>query len=132
MSRQEVYRDIEGTLGLVPGFIQGLPDEALGPYWEAMKRYQLSETLIPLKYKQLIGLAVSAAIHCPYCTFFHTEAAKLMGATGAELEETANLARETSGWSTYLHGIRFDLERFKDEFRRAIEYIKTKTLGKAE
>jgi len=79
VSRQEVYKDIEGTLGLVPSFIQGLPDEALGPYWEAMKRYQLSETLIPLKYKQLIGLAVSAAIHCPYCTFFHSEAAKLMG-----------------------------------------------------
>lgn len=128
MSRQEIYKEIEETCGLVPEQFKSLTDEALGPSWELFKTYQMSETLIPLKYKQLIGLAVAAAIHCPYCTLFHSESAKLMGATSAEIEETVYLAKETAGWSTYVNGIRLNMERFKDEVGRIVEFVKSKTL----
>lgn len=47
-----------------------------------------------------------------------------MGATGAEVEEAAQLAKETAAWSTYLNTLRLDFERFKDELRRAVEFIK--------
>jgi AhpD family alkylhydroperoxidase len=133
MSRQEVYKEIEQTLGLVPEQFKVLPEEALGPNWELFKRYQLSDqTLIPPKYKQLIGLAVAGAIRCPYCTVFHSEAAKLMGATSAELEEAVHVAKETQGWSTYLNGLRLDFERFKDEVRRVVEYVKARTLSRTD
>ncbi|MBI2848924.1 MAG: carboxymuconolactone decarboxylase family protein [Chloroflexi bacterium] len=132
MSRPEIYREIEQTLGLVPEFFQSLPDTTLGHEWELMKRFQFSEdTSIPIKYKQLIGVAVSAALRCPYCTLFHTEAARLMGATSAEIEECVALAKDTSGWSAYLNGLRFDLERFRSELGRIIEYVKGVMLKKA-
>lgn len=125
MTRQEVYHEIEQAMGLVPEQFKLMPEEALGPNWELFKRYQLSDqTQIPPKYKQLIGLAVAGAIHCQYCTLFHSEAAKLMGATDAEVEEAAQLAKETAAWSTYLNTLRLDFERFKDELRRAVEFIK--------
>lgn len=112
-------------MGLVPEQFKLMPEEALGPNWELFKRYQLSDqTQIPPKYKQLIGLAVAGTLHCQYCTLFHTEAAKLMGATDAEIEESAHLAKETAAWSTYLNTLRLDFERFKDELRRGVEYIK--------
>jgi AhpD family alkylhydroperoxidase len=129
MSRQEIYKEIEGMCGMVPEQFKVLTDEALGPSWELFKRYQMSEdTLIPPKYKQLIGLAVAGAIRCPYCTLFHSEAAKLMGATTAEIEEVSMLAKETAGWSTYLNTLRLDYERFKDEVSRIVEFIKSASL----
>lgn len=131
MTRQEIYKDIEDTCGLVPEQFKMLSDEALGPSWELFKRYQMSDqTLIPPKYKQLIGLAVAGAIHCPYCTLFHTEAAKLMGATSAEIEEASYLAKETAGWSTYVTTIRLDFERFKDDVRRVVDFVKSTTMRK--
>ncbi len=132
MSRQDVYKEIEQTVGLVPEFFKLLPEEALGPNWELFKRYQLSDqTLIPPKYKQLIGVAVAGALRCQYCTLFHSEAAKLMGATSAEIEEAVHVAKETAGWSTYLNGLRLDFERFKDELRRVVEFVKSSTLKRA-
>lgn len=132
MTKQEIYKDIEQTCGLVPEQFKVLPEESLEHDWELFKRYQLSDqTAIPAKYKQLIGLAVAGAIRCPYCTLFHTEAAKLMGATGAEIEEAVHLAKETAGWSTYLNGLRIDFDVFKDELRRIVDYAKAVALRKA-
>jgi AhpD family alkylhydroperoxidase len=37
-----------------------------------------------------MGLAVAANVKCPYCQYFHPHAARLRGATGAELEEAAS------------------------------------------
>lgn len=93
MSRAEVEADIKETLGLVPHFFSAIPDELLAPEWQIFKRMELGQTLIPNKYKELIGVGLHAETKCHYCTLFHTEAAKLFGATDEEIQEAVHYAR---------------------------------------
>ena len=71
--------------GLVPSFFARIPESLLDLEWELMKRIELNETLIPNKYKELIGVAVHAETKCRYCTLFHQEAAKLFGPEGGSV-----------------------------------------------
>lgn len=122
--RHEVDRDIEETLGLVPEFFKKVPDYLLPTEWASFKSLELSDqTAIPNKYKELIGLAVSGATRCRYCCYFHTEAAKLFGATEDEVTETALIAKNTMGWSTYLNTMQFDYDEFIAEFDRITTYV---------
>ena len=114
-SRNEVEAEIKQTLGLVPSFFGRIPDDVLDHEWQLFCRMELGETLIPNKYKELLMLAVHAETHCRYCSLFHTEAAKLFGATEAEIQEAVHLAKHTVGWSTYLNGMREDEQRFAEE-----------------
>jgi AhpD family alkylhydroperoxidase len=123
--RHDVDRDIEETFGLVPEFLKSIPDYLIPTEWASMKSLQLSdETAIPNKYKELIGLAVSGATRCRYCCYFHTEAARLFGATEDEITETALIAKNTMGWSTYLNTLQFDYDSFVREFDQATEHIR--------
>ncbi len=47
---------------------------------------------IPVKYRELIAIAVSLATQCPYCLDAHTRGAKRAGATKEEVAEAAMLA----------------------------------------
>src|ERR1700741_4009760 len=79
--RREVDRDIEEVFGRVPEFFQRVPDYLLPTEWGSFKSLMLSDqTVIPSKYKEMIGLAVSGAPRCRYCAYFHAEAARLFGA----------------------------------------------------
>jgi AhpD family alkylhydroperoxidase len=125
MSRADVNRDIEETLGLVPKFFQEVPDYLIESEWLSFKSLQLSdETAIPNKYKELIGLAVSGATRCRYCVYFHTEAARLFGATDDEITEASLIAKNTMGWSTYLNSMAFDYDEFVEEFDRIAEHVR--------
>jgi AhpD family alkylhydroperoxidase len=121
----EVRQDIETTFGRVPMFFDTVPDGLLPTEWESFKRLQLSDqTAIPNKYKELIGLAVSGATRCKYCVYFHTEAARLFGATEEEIVETALMAKNTMGWSTYLNTLQFDYDEFVAEFDQITAHIR--------
>jgi AhpD family alkylhydroperoxidase len=123
--RQAVDRDIEETLGLVPEFFQSVPDYLLPTEWASFKSLQLSDqTAIPNKYKEMIGLAVSGATRCRYCVYFHTEAARLFGASEEEITETALIAKNTMGWSTYLNTLNFDYSKFTDEFDQVTAHVR--------
>jgi AhpD family alkylhydroperoxidase len=125
MTKEQIYKDIEKTLGLVPTMFKLIPEASLELEWQLFKRLQLEESPIPPKYKELIGVAVASAIRCPYCAFFHTETAKLNGATAAEIEDAVHYAKSSLGWSTYVNGMQIDLERFKTEIRKVSEYVKS-------
>ncbi len=125
MTRAEVEADLRETLGLVPGFFGGLPDSLLASEWTSFKSLVLAETAIPNKYKELIGLAVSGATRCQYCTYFHTEAAKLFGATEEEIQEASLVAKNTMGWSTYLNSARYDYDTFKQEFDQIAAHVRS-------
>ena len=114
--RHEADRDIEATLGLNPEFLQRVPDYLLPTEWASFKSLVFGETAIPNKYKEMIGLAVSGATRCRYCAYFHAEAARLFGASEDEITETAMIAKNTMGWSTYLNTLQFDYDRFTSEF----------------
>jgi len=125
--RQMVYKDIEQTLGVVPTFLKLVPDSALEMEWNLMKQVQLAEGPIPNKYRELIGIAISAITHCRYCSFYHTEIAKLNGATEAEIEDAVHFAKSTAGWSTYVNGMQLDYDQFTKEISKAVGYIQSQT-----
>jgi AhpD family alkylhydroperoxidase len=123
-ARQKTYADIEATFGFVPGFLETLPDASLELEWRTLKAVQMEPGAIPNKYRELIGLAVAAARGCEYCTYFHTQFARLNGATDAELEDAVHYAKSNLGWSTYLHGMRYDHDRFRKDVDRICEHAR--------
>jgi AhpD family alkylhydroperoxidase len=123
MSRKAVYAEMETILGQVPSFFKGLPDDTIEAEWELFKRFELSETSIPPKYRELIGAAVAAAQHCWYCSHFHSALARFHGASEAEVQEASHLAKFTAGWSTYLNGTLLDREQFLKELSEIGQHL---------
>ncbi len=124
VTREQVYQDIKNTLGLVPSFFKTLPDSSLELEWMLMKKVQMEPGAIPNKYRELIGLGISAVSKCKYCTLFHTEMAKLNGATDAEIEDAVHFAKSNAGWSAYLNGMQTDFEQFKKEIKQMAEHAR--------
>ncbi len=59
---------------------------------------------IPLKYRELIAVAVGITTQCVYCIDGHTQAAVRAGATEAELAETAWVATAIRAGGGFTHG----------------------------
>lgn len=116
MSAQAAYRDIEKTLGIVPGFFKQFPAVGIAGAWAEFKSIQLNpNTKLDGKTKDLIGLGVASQIPCQYCVYFHTAAAKANGATDEEIREAVAMAAIARHWSTVLNGMQVDLAGFKRE-----------------
>jgi AhpD family alkylhydroperoxidase len=124
MTRNEVYREIEQAMGLVPAMFKALPDSSLEFEWQLFKKVQVEETAIPNKYRELIGVGVAAIMRCRYCSYYHTEIAKLYGATDAEIEDAIHFAKSSAGWSTYINGLQINFEEFTHEIDQACEHIR--------
>jgi len=124
MTRQEVYAEIKTMFGLVPSFFKALPDSSLELEWNLMKTVQFEEGAIPNKYRELIGLGIAATTKCRYCVVFHTQAAKLFGASDAEIEDAIHFAKSSAGWSTWLNGYAFDFDTFKNEVAQMVEFAR--------
>lgn len=122
-TRTQINQEIKETLGLVPSFFERIPEEALDEEWTLFKRWELEETLIPNKYKELLMLAVHAETRCRYCTLFHTEVARMFGATDEEIQEAVHLAKHTVGWSVYLNGMQTDYDQFAEELEQIGEHM---------
>ncbi len=123
--RQKVYDEITAAFGFVPGFFKTIPDISLAHEWNALKTVQMAPGAIPNKYRELIGLAVASVRGCDYCTYFHTEFARLNGATDAELEDAVHFAKSNAGWSTYLAGIQYDYNQFKKDVDDICNHVRT-------
>ena len=113
---EETLADIEASVGLVPGFMEAVPEDALVHEWPVFKQYVLGESVIPPKYRELVELAVAATLKCPYCEAFHRGAAQLHGASEEELAEVGVLAGLTARWSAMIHAQHYDYDTFVDEF----------------
>ena len=125
MNRDQVYKEIEEMFGLVPSMFKSIPEKTLELEWQLFKKVQFEEGPIPNKYRELIGVAISAISKCRYCALFHTEIAKLNGATEAEIEDAIHYAKSSAGWSTYINGLQLDYETFKKEVLQACEYVRS-------
>src|SRR5438067_9163388 len=118
-------KDMQRTLGRVPSFIGKFPESGVAGAWRMTKAIQLNpSTALSGKVKELIGLAVAAQIPCRYCTYFHTEAARLNGATDVEIREALACAAGTRMFSTVLNGNQIDLAAFKKETDSIVRYVK--------
>ena len=125
--RSAVRSEIQQAFGQVPSWVEEIPDAALEGFWTTMRDFQLGQTAIPNKYKELIGLGVSGATRCRYCALFHTEAAKLFGATDEEISEAAMMAAHTMSASTFLNAMQTDYDQFRRETLDAISYVSAHT-----
>jgi AhpD family alkylhydroperoxidase len=120
-----VRSEMKELFGQVPSWVAEMPDVTLGGFWTLMRDFQLGETAIPNKYKELIGLAVSGATRCRYCALFHTEAARLFGASDQEIAEASMMAGFTMMASTFLNAQQVDYDAFRKETLEIVQYVRT-------
>jgi AhpD family alkylhydroperoxidase len=130
MTREEIYQEIEKVFGLVPSMFKSVPDSSLELEWKLMKQVQFAEGPIPNKYRELIGVAISAVTKCRYCAYFHTELARLNGATESEIEDAVHYAKSSAGWSAYINGLQLDYETFKAEIDKACKHVRQQQAAK--
>lgn len=121
-SRAAIEAEITQMFGLVPVMFTLVPDDEIELEWRLFKKVQFDPGPVPNKYRELIGLGISATTRCQYCIAYHTEVAKMFGATDAEIEATVHYAKSSAGWSAYLNGMEVDLAQFKREVRSATAY----------
>jgi AhpD family alkylhydroperoxidase len=120
---KQIEQEMIAHFGFAPDFYRTLPREGLAHEWAQHRDFELAETAIPNKYKELIGLAVAAHIKCRYCIYFHTQAALANGATEEELKEACFMGGLTVQYSNAITGMRYDFEKFQREVDRAIEFM---------
>ncbi len=121
---KRIHQEVEELFGQVPTWIKEIPDSAVGGFWSLERDFYLAETQIPNKYKELVGIAVSGATRCKYCTLFHTEAARLFGATDEEIREASMLAGVTMCASTFLNAQQVDYDEFRKETLEMVAYAR--------
>lgn len=91
------------------------PEHAVESAMEARGVLEGEDAQLDAKTRELIALAVSAQIPCDYCVYAHTEKARALGASEAEIREAVATAATTRQWSTVLNGMAYDFESFKAE-----------------
>ena len=122
--RSKVFDEVTALFGRTPEWLKQVPDPALEGLWGQMRDFYLAHTTIPNKYKDLIVLAVSGATRCRYCTLFHTESARLNGATDVEIAEAATMGAFTMESSTFINAMQVDYEQFKRETLDIVKFVK--------
>lgn len=65
--------------------------EVLKAFW-AFDKAAVAEGAIPVKYKELIAIAVAVTTQCPYCIDIHANNARKAGASEAEIVEATMVA----------------------------------------
>ena len=68
-----------------------LAPEAMKAFW-AFDKIAVADGAIPVKYKELIAVAVAVTTQCPYCNDIHANNARKAGATETELSEATIVA----------------------------------------
>ena len=77
---------------------------------EAMKAFvafdkaALAEGAIPVKYKELMALAVAFTTQCPYCIEIHSNKARERGASDPEIAEAVLIAAALRAGGAITHG----------------------------
>ena len=125
---KQMHNEMIAHFGFVPDFYATLPAPALPAAWAAHRDFELAETAIPNKYKELIGLAMAAHIKCRYCIYFHSQAARAHGASEEELKEACFMGGLTVQYSNALTGMRYDLEKFQHEVDRAVDFMTSQAI----
>lgn len=112
---EQTYKEIEGALGGVPGFIKMYPKAGVAGSWAVQRDLVFGQTALDSKTKALISLAVAAQIPCHYCIWSDTRDAMAAGASEDEVHEAVAIAGQTRNWSTVLNGFQIDFDTYKKE-----------------
>jgi AhpD family alkylhydroperoxidase len=76
--------------------------DVMKAFW-AFDKAALADGAIPVKYKELIAVAVAHTTQCPYCIDIHAGNARKAGATDAELVEAAMVAAALRAGAAVTH-----------------------------
>ena len=79
-----------------------LAPEAMKAFW-AFDKLAVAEGVIPVKYTELIAVAVALTTQCPYCIEIHTGNARKAGATDTELTEAAIVSASLRAGAAITH-----------------------------
>ena len=127
-----IHKEVESMFGQVPSWMRELPESTLTGFWTTMRDFELAETALPNKTKELIGIAVSGATRCRYCALFHTEAARLFGATDAEIAEAAAFGGYTMYASTFINAMQVDYDEFRQQTLDMVAYARKQHAQQAQ
>jgi AhpD family alkylhydroperoxidase len=130
MNRLQVIHDMEEMLGNPISMFSRMSESSLDLEWRLFKQVQFDEGPIPNKYLELMGLGISAVTKCRYCIFYHTEMAKLNGATDVEIESALHFAKSSIGWSTYISGLQMNFDEFREEVLNACSHIRASQVAR--
>src|SRR5215467_3925907 len=79
-----------------------LAPELMKAFW-AFDKIAVADGAIPVKYKELIAVAVALTTQCPYCIDIHSGNARKAGATEAEIAEAAIVAAALRAGAAVTH-----------------------------
>jgi AhpD family alkylhydroperoxidase len=82
--------------------MDSLAPEVMKAFW-AFDKAAVAEGAIPVKYKELIAVAVALTTQCPYCIDIHANNARKVGATDAELVEAGMVAASLRAGAAVTH-----------------------------
>ena len=82
--------------------MNALAPEVMKAFW-AFDALAVADGAIPVKYKELIAVAVAVTTQCPYCIDIHSQGARKAGATEAELAEAAIVAAALRAGASMTH-----------------------------
>src|SRR4051794_26847864 len=82
--------------------MNNLAPEVMKAFW-AFDRAAVADGAIPVKYKELIALAVALTTQCPYCIEIHNGNVRKAGATDAEIVEAAMIAAALRAGASVTH-----------------------------
>lgn len=82
--------------------LNALAPEVMKAFW-AFDKAAVAEGAIPVKYKELIAIAVALTTQCPYCIEIHNANARKAGATDAEIAEAAMVAAALRAGAAVTH-----------------------------
>jgi AhpD family alkylhydroperoxidase len=82
--------------------VESLAPDAMKAFW-AFDKAALAEGAIPVRYKELIAVAVAHTTQCPYCIEVHVSNARKAGASDAELVEAALVSAALRAGASVTH-----------------------------
>lgn len=82
--------------------MDSLAPELMKAFW-AFDKAAVAAGAIPVKYKELIAIAVALTTQCPYCIEIHTANARKAGATETEIAEAAMVAAALRAGAAVTH-----------------------------
>ena len=82
--------------------MDGLAPSVMKAFW-TFDKAAVADGAIPVKYKELIAVAVALTTQCPYCIDIHSGNARKAGATEAELVEAAMVAAALRAGAAVTH-----------------------------
>jgi AhpD family alkylhydroperoxidase len=77
--------------------------ESMKAFW-AFDKAAMAEGAIPVKYKEMMAVAVALTTQCPYCLEIHSSRARAAGVSEQEMAEVVVVAAALRAGAAITHG----------------------------